>query len=944
MGAAFVGRRTELDALTSLPRRARQAGTAAAGVVVAPPGGGKTRLLAELARRISPASIGHLVGYQPVQSVPLAAAGDLLRELGLSASEPDALRTFESAHQARIAAGLSVLLVDDLQWLDALSLGLVHYLLRAAASSHHPLVVIAAGRPSAEADSFSAGVATVLPPELLLIVELAPLAIGEGLALVTSLSPDLDERRATVLWQRAQGSPFWLEALALDPGDNRSGVISNRMAGLRVDAASLVSGLAVGGRPLVETELAGILDWPPERVRQAAEELVVRGIVISGGGGIRFAHDLIREMALDEVPPATARRMHRQFAAWIEALPGADLGLLREGLEHRVAAGMSTAELVLRLMASPDRRLLGAAGLHLIAGIADSLGHGSPHRERLAQGVAELASSLGEQKVAIEWWSRVSAQSRTSALRQRAELACAMAGYRLGRADLARTHVERARTASEPSTVDGQGDGSENDAMAIEIHALEAQIDLWLEHRTEEGAALATRAIESARAMAARTGGPRELTQAGMRAYLRALEAASDAATQQARMADLLPIAREIEQLAGLLDDDAISVEAITRVGSSLQEIGGSREATTVLRRAWILAKERVLPAESDEAGHWLARSLLSQGRLAEALAIARETAELEARLGHGSRHWGRADRIVHVIELSTGDPKAALAGLMDDAAREADRHLELGIRQTIAEWQARYSGTAATQEIDEQLAAARAASEEVACPRCAHELAIADAEIQARLGRIAEGEAALARWRTAPNMRQWAEGLWQYRAETALALARGESDAAATAARRAIAECLRFGNRRFEVWGLIDLGRALALQDRTAAVDAYRPAAIMAEQMGAGSEGRLIARELRRLGVRAWRRAPGDLRAATRADWVSPPRPLGGLSHREREIAGMVATGATNAEIAEALVISPKTVERHVTNIFAKLGIRNRAELTSLVRGSPDDLPGVAS
>ena len=57
-----------------------------------------------------------------------------------------------------------------------------------------------------------------------------------------------------------------------------------------------------------------------------------------------------------------------------------------------------------------------------------------------------------------------------------------------------------------------------------------------------------------------------------------------------------------------------------------------------------------------------------------------------------------------------------------------------------------------------------------------------------------------------------------------------------------------------------------------------------------------------------------------------------------------MVATGATNAEIAEALVISPKTVERHVTNIFAKLGIRNRAELTSLVRGSPDDLPGVAS
>jgi DNA-binding NarL/FixJ family response regulator len=40
---------------------------------------------------------------------------------------------------------------------------------------------------------------------------------------------------------------------------------------------------------------------------------------------------------------------------------------------------------------------------------------------------------------------------------------------------------------------------------------------------------------------------------------------------------------------------------------------------------------------------------------------------------------------------------------------------------------------------------------------------------------------------------------------------------------------------------------------------------------------------------------------------------------------------------------VSPKTVERHVTNVFAKLGLRNRTELASIVRsgtvrGSPDD------
>jgi DNA-binding NarL/FixJ family response regulator len=66
-------------------------------------------------------------------------------------------------------------------------------------------------------------------------------------------------------------------------------------------------------------------------------------------------------------------------------------------------------------------------------------------------------------------------------------------------------------------------------------------------------------------------------------------------------------------------------------------------------------------------------------------------------------------------------------------------------------------------------------------------------------------------------------------------------------------------------------------------------------------------------------------------------------LSTREQEISRRVADGASNREIADALVLAPKTVERHVTNILAKLGLRNRTELASLVRsavvrGSPDD------
>jgi DNA-binding NarL/FixJ family response regulator len=58
-------------------------------------------------------------------------------------------------------------------------------------------------------------------------------------------------------------------------------------------------------------------------------------------------------------------------------------------------------------------------------------------------------------------------------------------------------------------------------------------------------------------------------------------------------------------------------------------------------------------------------------------------------------------------------------------------------------------------------------------------------------------------------------------------------------------------------------------------------------------------------------------------------------LTEREREIAGMAAIGDSNQEIAEALFLSPKTVERHVTNILAKLGLRNRTEVAALVRGT---------
>ena len=52
-------------------------------------------------------------------------------------------------------------------------------------------------------------------------------------------------------------------------------------------------------------------------------------------------------------------------------------------------------------------------------------------------------------------------------------------------------------------------------------------------------------------------------------------------------------------------------------------------------------------------------------------------------------------------------------------------------------------------------------------------------------------------------------------------------------------------------------------------------------------------------------------------------------LTPRELEVVKLVAEAHSNEEIAELLVISPKTVERHRQNIMAKLGMRDRVQLT---------------
>jgi DNA-binding NarL/FixJ family response regulator len=115
-----------------------------------------------------------------------------------------------------------------------------------------------------------------------------------------------------------------------------------------------------------------------------------------------------------------------------------------------------------------------------------------------------------------------------------------------------------------------------------------------------------------------------------------------------------------------------------------------------------------------------------------------------------------------------------------------------------------------------------------------------------------------------------------------------------------------------------LEMARLLVEDDPAAAVVWARAARAAFERIGSTHDSAEAEACLREMGVAS---RPG-------------PRSADPLTQREAEVLALMGQGLSNREIADRLVISPKTVEHHVSRVLSKLGARTRTEAVAFSLG----------
>jgi DNA-binding CsgD family transcriptional regulator len=132
------------------------------------------------------------------------------------------------------------------------------------------------------------------------------------------------------------------------------------------------------------------------------------------------------------------------------------------------------------------------------------------------------------------------------------------------------------------------------------------------------------------------------------------------------------------------------------------------------------------------------------------------------------------------------------------------------------------------------------------------------------------------------------------------------------------LAFCRKAGVRPELAWTCHDYTEALL--ERNGPGDHARALTLLEEALN-------ISRTLE---MQPLRQRVTGLRERTESPPSKRPAYPGGLTAREVEVLRLIANGKSNREIASELVVTARTVERHVTNIYRKINARNKADATA--------------
>lgn len=887
MRGAFVGRRSELDALKA--GAAAAAGGAPTLVVVqAVAGFGKTALLGTFAET--------LTGWQL-----LRAAGDEA-EARLPFGLLDRLNAGREPHADPFAAGAALLqllgdrqeagpaavLVDDAHWADRESLVALAFALRRLHVDR--VLTVFALRPE-DAGRW--------PPGLLRLahdsgsrIELTGLTGTDVGDLACVLGHERPTRRvAERLVEHTGGSPLHLSALLAEapPGSLRRARDPLPSArSLAVHVRATLDACPAGGRRLLEA--AAVLGRPAPLVRAAAvacvdeplaalEDALATGLAEASrdddGWTVGFRHAVLGIAARDTLGPASLAALHARAA---EVVGGP------EALAHRAAAATGpdpalVADLCTQAKTDLDQGRAAQAADRLLA--ATGLIPPGATRDELLLDAVDLLVVAGDAAEAAAFVDRLEALPDTPK-RQLILAQLAWLGGRLGQAEaLARSAWERGHGRTRAAAA----------AMLAQLHQLTlraADAVAWAERALAEAALPATVAPIMRGTHAANLallGRPQD--------GLRSLADLGD----DAPPLDLIP-ARGIIRL--MLDD---LPGAYADLGLCAPRPGWEPRPYRLVGLGWLVEVEHRL------------------GRWDDALLHA---AQAESFVVDTDQTWQLA------FARSLAVPTLAARGLWN----EAGGHVAAALRD--AERQGDAASRAFTAQAAVHLAASRGDAEAVlaAVPPLRdgthgteHEPGLFTwvgpyCSALVTLGRLDEAQAELDRAGTLAHQRGRRSAL------AAVALVRGELAAvrrAPTEARAAFEEAVEVGEGAV---GVLDQARAHAAYGRFLRRAGSRRAAIAQLSTARTTFAELRARpfldrcdaELAACGVPV---------AAPQSGVTDP------LTPQERAVTRLVCAGRTNREVAAELVLSVKTVGYHLGNAYAKLGVSSRTQLAARLAGN---------